>query len=97
MIGSTEQPWLMASSLIDVFEKRIYVPMPDSQSGSGMFQFHLRCLSNETSPVIPNSLTPNDIRFVTHCIFSVYTTTRDLFNASSLFTLQIYYINAEWF
>ena len=67
VVASTDKPWLLDSTLIKYLEKRIYIPMPDTQRRSRLFQIHLRCLSNKTPPIIPNVLTGHDYRYVALC------------------------------
>ncbi|KAI3640047.1 hypothetical protein MIR68_000925 [Amoeboaphelidium protococcarum] len=54
ILGATNIPWSLDSAIRRRFEKRIYIPLPETSARAKMFELHLGST--------PNALTPNDFR-----------------------------------
>lgn len=42
VIGATNKPWRLNSDVIKVFQKRIYVPLPDAATRALIFQMNIQ-------------------------------------------------------
>ncbi|KDR17771.1 vacuolar protein sorting-associated protein 4B-like isoform X2 [Zootermopsis nevadensis] len=42
VLGATDIPWALDAAILTMFEKRIYIPLPEEQARLQMFKFYLR-------------------------------------------------------
>ena len=54
VLATTNVPWTLHTTILPIFEKRIYIPLPDEAARKRMFELHI----GDT----PNQLTPKDLQ-----------------------------------